>query len=151
MQAIRGEQAGEGSEARGQSPCAAEKSAARTVLVVDDDPLFRWAISQTLEQDGYTVVEAGDARSALAAFQPGARPVSVVLLDLQLPDSDDLRVLSSLRQLAPSTAVVVMTSFGTEEIAAGATALGAFAVIDKPFELSIVPSLVDRALSVPPR
>ena len=149
-QAFRGEQAGGGSEGREQSSRVAEKSAARTVLVVDDDPLFRWAICETLENDGYAVVEAGDARSALEVFVPGARPVDVVFLDLQLPDSDDLSVLSSLRRLAPSTPVVLMTSFGSQDIVLGASALGAFAVIDKPFELNIVSPLVERALSVLP-
>jgi DNA-binding NtrC family response regulator len=148
--ATRAGQAEKDGEIREESPRGAEKSAARTVLVVDDDPLFRWAIRETLENGGYAVVEAGDGRSALEAFLPGARPVDVVFLDLQLPDSNDLNVLSSLRRLTPSTAVVVMTSFGSEDIVTGASALGAFAVIDKPFELNIVPPLVERALSVLP-
>ena len=149
-QAIRPEQAGNDTIAREKSPRTGEKSAARTVLVVDDDPLFRWAIGETLENGGYAVVEAGDARSTLEAFRPGARPVDVVFLDLQLPDSDDLSVLSSLCRLAPSTAVVLMTAFGSQDVLVDAFALGAFAVVDKPFELNIVLSLVERALSVLP-
>jgi CheY-like chemotaxis protein len=149
-EAIRGERPGNDAKAREESPRTMEKSPVRTVLVVDDDPLFRWAIGQTLENGGYAVVEAGDARSALAAFLPGARPVAVVFLDLRLPDSADLHVLSTLHRLAPSTPVILMTSFGSGEVSATALALGAFAVVDKPFELRIVLSLVERALSVRP-
>ena len=150
-QAIRDQQAGDNGEAREESPRTVEKPAARTVLVVDDDQLFRWAIRETLENGGYAVVEAGDARAAREAFLPGKRPVDVVFLDLQLPDSHDLRVLSTLHRLAPSTAIVLMTSFGSGDVRVNAYALGAFAVLDKPFELNLVLSLVERALSVRPQ
>ena len=59
------------------------------VLVVDDEPLIRWSLGETLEQSGHAVVEAGDAESAFRAVSAGG-PFDVVLLDYRLPDSNDL-------------------------------------------------------------
>ena len=66
-----------------------KKSPRLRVLVVDDEPLIRWSLSETLEQSGHAVVEAGDAEGALRALSAG-RPFDVVLLDYRLPDSNDL-------------------------------------------------------------
>lgn len=118
---------------------------ATRVLVVDDEPLVRWAVAETLADSGYDVLEAGDASSALKFF-PGPRP-DAVLLDLRLPDCDDLRVLSAIRRLSPGTPVIVMTAFGTAELLDEARRLGAFAVVDKPFELNELPLLIERALT----
>ena len=68
-------------------------------------------------------------------------PFDVVVLDLRLPDMDDLSLLATLRQLLPGRALVLMTAFGTPEIIADARALGA-AVLNKPFELDDLKRLV---------
>ncbi len=117
---------------------------ATRVLVVDDEPLVRWAVAETLADSGYQVLEAGDAKSALRLF-PGAH-TDAVLLDLRLPDCDDLRVLSSIRQLSPSTPVIIMTAYGSPELIDEARKLGVFAVVDKPFELAEIAPLIEKAL-----
>jgi DNA-binding NtrC family response regulator len=114
------------------------------VLVVDDEPLIRWSLSETLEQSGHVVVEAGDAKSALGAVSASDERFDVVLLDYRLPDSNDLNLLAGIRKLAPKAAVIMMTAFGTQEMVAGALKLGAYRVISKPFEIQEVAALVDR-------
>ena len=116
------------------------------VLVIDDEPLIRWSLSQTLEQAGHSVVEAGDGNSALRALSAG-EPFVVVLLDYRLPDSNDLNLLAAIRKLAPASAVIMMTAFGTPDVMASAIKLGAYQVIPKPFEVHDVPSLVLEAHS----
>jgi DNA-binding NtrC family response regulator len=118
------------------------------VLVVDDERLIRWSLCETLEQSGHVVVEAGDAEGALSAVSAG-KPFDVVLLDYRLPDSNDLNLLAAIRRLAPATAVVMMTAFGTPEVMAGALKLGAYQVIPKPFEVHEVAALVLRAHAAP--
>jgi DNA-binding NtrC family response regulator len=118
------------------------------VLVVDDEPLIRWSLCETLEQSGHVVVEAGDAESARRAVSAG-EPFDVVLLDYRLPDSNDLNLLASIRTAAPATAVVMMTAFGTPDVMAGALELGAYQVIPKPFEVHEVAALVLRAHAAP--
>ena len=118
------------------------------VLVVDDEPLIRWSLAETLEQSGHAVVEAGDAASAIRSVSAG-EPFDVVLLDYRLPDSNDLSLLQSIRRLAPATAVIMMTAFGTPEVMTGALKLGAYQVIPKPFEVHEVAALVLEAHAAP--
>ena len=113
-----------------------------TVLVVEDETLIRWAISETLGQRGHTVIEADTARNAVQALGESRLPIDVVLLDFRLPDSRDLGLLSDIRRLQPGCAVVMMTAFGTPEVMRDALARGACKVVGKPFDMNQVESLV---------
>ena len=124
-------------------PCTAIKPAPRRVLVVDDEALVRWAIGQTLDPDLYQVEEAADAKSAERALLKGEAP-HLVLLDLRLPDCNDLRLLETVRRLAPAATVILMTAFGSPDVRAAALRLGAAGVVDKPFDLDHLVGLVSR-------
>lgn len=130
----------EGPFAVGNFPGRGEFSP-RHVLVVDDEPLIRWSVSETLSDLGCDVEQAADAGSALRAVTGTARKFDVVVLDLRLPDMEDLSLLSTLRQLLPGTALILMTAFGTADIIRDAEALGA-AVLQKPFELDTLRGLM---------
>jgi DNA-binding NtrC family response regulator len=106
----------------------------RRILVVDDEPLIRWCIAQTLGTAGHGITEAQDAASALRALADTPEP-DVIILDLRLPDSSDLSLLEKVRSIAPAAAVVIMTAFGTPEITAEALKLGARRVLTKPFDM----------------
>jgi DNA-binding NtrC family response regulator len=82
------------------------------VLVVEDETLIRWSITETLAQEGHTVVEAGSAAAAVQALTETPGPIDVVLLDYRLPDSNDLGLLANIRRLRPDSAVVMMTAYG---------------------------------------
>jgi two-component system, NtrC family, response regulator AtoC len=123
----------------------AKKSAATRVLVVDDEPLVRWSVSETLAGHGCEVVEAGNGKSALDAVSDRSRRIDVVFLDLRLPDCDDLQLLARMRRVSPMTPIILMTAHGTPEIAADAVRLGAIAVVDKPFEIDDLAPLVWKA------
>lgn len=115
----------------------------RHALVVDDEPLIRWSVAESLSDLGLDVEEASDAHSALRSVTTTALPFDIVVLDLRLPDMEDLSLLATLRQLIPSAALILMTAFGTPEIMADAEALGA-KVLNKPFELDELKRLVAR-------
>jgi CheY-like chemotaxis protein len=121
-----------------------EESPRLHVLIVDDEPLIRWSISETLAETGHAVTEACDAREALQRIGDGPAP-DVILLDYQLPDSDDLQLLETIRTVAPASRVVLMTAFSTPDIQAGALELGAFRVVSKPFEMCDLTPLVEEA------
>jgi two-component system NtrC family response regulator/two-component system nitrogen regulation response regulator GlnG len=127
-----------------------QNSSAVRVLVVDDEPLVRWSIAETLRADGYDVVEASDAKAAVRAATEASPTPSLVVLDLRLPDCADLGLLGTIRRLVPDARVVVMTAFGTPEVAADACRLGAFTVLDKPFDLGDLERVLARALAAPP-
>jgi two-component system response regulator AtoC len=115
------------------------------VLVVEDEALIRWSITETLGQQGHTVMEAGNAASAVKAMEDADEAIDVVLLDYRLPDSNDLGLLANVRRLQPRSAIVMMTAYGTPDVTAGALALGAYRVVGKPFDMRTLDSLVVEA------
>ena len=120
-------------------------SPTQRVLVVDDELLIRWALREVLEAKGYVVSEAGNAAAARSAMA-GAVPDAVVL-DYRLPDSNDLGLLTAIRHDAPATPVIMMTAYGTAEMIKDALDLGAFRVVNKPFEVHEMADLVAAALA----
>ena len=118
----------------------------RRVLVVDDEPLIRWSITETLSGLGLDVAQAGDAVSALRHIMAGAPGFDVILLDLRLPDMCDLSLVETVRQVQPEASVILMTAFGSDEVVERAMTLGAETVLHKPFALA---TLVDAVYGVP--
>ena len=121
------------------------KSSPLRILVVDDESLIRWSLSETLTDSGHLVSEAGDGETVLRTLTDGDGPFDVVLLDYHLPDSHDLALLSTIRQVAPKTAVIMMTAFGTPEMSDAALGIGAYRVVPKPFEVHDIAALVLEA------
>ena len=115
------------------------------VLVVDDEPLIRWSIAEALSASGYSVVEAGTGRGAMEELARASDAFGVVVLDLRLPDSDNLSLLTRLLDLAPRARIILMTAHGTDVVAEEAHARGAFGFVNKPFELSDMASMVEAA------
>jgi len=126
------------------SPVPAKKFPSPCVLVVDDEALIRWSLSESLRDAGYTVTEASDGASAIARASAGAA-FDAILLDYRLPDSNDLHLLETIRGLQPSAAVVMMTAFGTPEVTSGALSLGAYRVVSKPFDVHVMVDVVRKA------
>lgn len=126
-------------------PQMPEEPRARRVLVVDDEALIRWSLTQTLEEQGFEVQQAASAAEALGLVAGPGAPFDIVLLDFRLPDSNDLTLLARIRQLQPRSVVILMTAFSTPEVAQGALDLGAMKVVSKPFEMSDMAQLVTQA------
>src|SRR5437667_2788539 len=97
---------------------------AERILLVDDHPLTRSALSGLLQQHGFEVVgEAADGESAVT--RASELSPDLVLLDLSMPGLDGLTALPRLREAAPDCEVVVLTASGTEENLLGAIRAGA--------------------------
>lgn len=119
-------------------------SAPLDILVVDDEALIRWALTESLVSAGHRVREASNAASAIAAASAG-EAFDAIILDYRLPDSNDLHLLEKLRLLQPNAAVVMMSAFATPEMTRGAMNLGAHNLIPKPFELHHMVDVVEQA------
>jgi DNA-binding NtrC family response regulator len=132
--------------ARAENSPVLGKNHAPTVLIVDGEALLRWSLAETLRDAGFQIVEAGDGASAMRAFSSGVIPTDAVLLDLHLPDSGDLRLLTAIRAQSPTTPVILMTAYGSSEVQAEACGRGAFMVLDKPFEMSAISPILEHAL-----
>jgi two-component system response regulator (stage 0 sporulation protein F) len=113
------------------------------VLVVDDEPLIRWSLKRGLSKRGHRVAEAGNGQDALRQIEADPQQFDVIVLDYRLPDVQHLDLLEQIRRLAPATAILMMTAYGEPATRERAIALGARVVIDKPFQVSDVVSLVE--------
>ena len=101
-----------------------------TILVADDDRGDRERIGAIIEKDpNLTAIYAGDGAEALAQFQ-AVKP-DLVLTDLQMPIMDGVGLVHAVRQKCVSTPIVVMTSHGSQELAAEALAVGAASYVPK--------------------
>ena len=106
--------------------------ASRRVLVVDDEPLIRWSLTERLRGDGHEVLEA---ESAAEALEKAASGVDLVLLDYKLPDEDGLSVLRKIREIDPDALVIMLTAHKGVETVVVAMKAGAFDYATKPFDL----------------
>jgi CheY-like chemotaxis protein len=101
-----------------------------TVLVVDDSAVDRRRAGQLLENGtGWTAVYADNGREALALMQRGTP--DVVLTDLQMPEMDGLALVQEIKSKYPLVPVVLMTAYGSEDIAIQALRQGAASYVPK--------------------
>jgi DNA-binding NtrC family response regulator len=121
------------------------ESGALRVLIVDDEPLIRWSMAETLEDAGCHVTEATDAQETLRQLSAAPHP-DVILLDYRLPDSSDLKLLEAIRGISPTSVVVMMTAYGTPDLRAGALNLGVHRLIDKPVDMDDLPGIIEQAI-----
>lgn len=115
------------------------------ILVVDDMLIHLETAKLYLETSGYQVVCASDVKSAWRLVTE--EEPDLILLDVIMPGESGLDLLSEIRSLCPNTSVVVMTSYGSEDIAATAFKLGATDYIKKPFKYSSLSRVIEKALA----
>jgi DNA-binding NtrC family response regulator len=116
-----------------------------TILVVDDDPVFRAALVRYLQGESYDAAAVGDVESALRQLEES--PVDLVLTDLRMPGADGVELIRRVRQLDPEAALIAMTGYGSAERSIDAFDAGAFWYIDKSFDrIEIFGPLIEKAL-----
>src|SRR5260221_9646558 len=103
-----------------------------TVMIVDHETEIRGLVKIILEHNNYQILEAGSGTAVKEAMN-APRP-DEILLDLKLPDTDGLTLLPQIKQKWPETEIVVVTGYGSTELAVEATQLGAYHFLNKTFE-----------------
>jgi DNA-binding NtrC family response regulator len=124
-------------------------AASARILVLDDDPGTCTFMRELLARPDRAVTTVTSPDDALAAFT--ARPFDLVISDLRLGARlDGIDVLRAVREVAPDTPVIIVTGFGELEKAVEAVREGAFDFVSKPFNITEIKGLVDRALTRAP-
>lgn len=104
----------------------------KKILVVDDENSVRNMITVLLQKEQFDASGASSGEEALQIL--GERPFDLVLCDIRMPGMDGLEVLSTIRSLYPDTTVIMMSAFGTVDLAVEAMKQGAYDYISKPFK-----------------
>ncbi|MEQ1908836.1 MAG: sigma-54 dependent transcriptional regulator [Vicinamibacterales bacterium] len=116
------------------------------ILVADDHDALRRGLARGLSEAGHDVEEASNGNAAIERLHDGH--FDVVLSDLKMGGSDGMDVLRTTRALHPSTAVILMTAFGSVNTAVEAMKIGAFDYVQKPFEIEEMEVKIEKALEM---
>ncbi len=117
---------------------------APSILVVDDEESNLKVLERLLGREGYEVRTARTGPDALEAAR--AATPELLLTDLKMPGMDGLELLKAMRTVSPTTEVILMTAFGTVEIAVEAMKVGAYDFITKPLKRHDILRAVGKAL-----
>jgi len=117
------------------------------ILLIDDDPLVRNMIRQILELDGHSVVDASNGAVAMRVWSE--QPADLIVTDILMPEKDGLEVIRELRRQCPEVKIIALSG-GNRKIGfdtlAVASRFGAAATIEKPFQLDVLRSTIERVL-----
>jgi len=119
-------------------------AAPQSVLLVDDEPGMRMALKANFQREGWRVETACGASDALQKVQADSFPL--VITDVRMPDGDGLQLMRTVRSTHPSTAVIVLTAFGSVPEAVQAIQDGACDYLTKPISFEQLQSSVSRVM-----
>lgn len=117
-----------------------------SILVVDDEEAIRELLVKLLQSAGHRVRAVGSAREAHVALKES--PVSLLITDVKLPDQDGLALLQQACDVDHRMMGLVMTGYGTVDLAVQAMRAGAAEFLMKPFENDALQSVVNRLLDL---
>jgi len=114
------------------------------ILIIDDDASLRRVLEYNLQQAGYDVTAASSGEEGLHLFTEVSP--ALVITDMKMPGMDGMQVLKSIKERSAETLVIIITAFGTVDIAVEAMKGGAYDYITKPFNRDALRLTVDKAL-----
>ncbi|MCB0415510.1 MAG: sigma-54-dependent Fis family transcriptional regulator, partial [Bdellovibrionales bacterium] len=114
------------------------------ILIVDDDVSLRTALYRTLDRKGYKVISAANKSEALGLVQ-NYTDIKLALIDLRLPDGDGIELMTQLKKQNSQMKAIILTGFGTIDLAVKATQSGAYHFVTKPFNLDEILNLIEKA------
>ncbi len=114
----------------------------KNTLIIDDDEMSRGLLRMVLEYDGCHCAEAEDGARGLSLLE--SQPFDVVILDNVMPGMTGMEFLNRFRHISqnPAVPVIMVTGFISDEIREKATRLGAYAIIEKPYDFGELRSMV---------
>jgi DNA-binding response OmpR family regulator len=115
------------------------------ILVIDDESNIRMMIRLALQRDGHIVELAVDGEDGLKMYRKG-KEWDLILLDQRMPDKTGLEVLREIRAHDPAVRIVMITAFGTIDLAVDAMKAGATDFLRKPFTVDILRGAVNASL-----
>ncbi|MBU8870265.1 MAG: sigma-54 dependent transcriptional regulator [Gemmatimonadales bacterium] len=116
------------------------------ILVVDDEESMCQYLSILLQKEGYEVQTANSGQAALAIVE--SQPMDLVMTDIQMPKMDGIQLLKGIKSIEPTTPVIIMTAYASEQSAIDAVNLGAFSYLQKHCKNDEIKMVVRNALAL---
>ena len=116
------------------------------ILVIDDDASLRRVVEYNLQEAGYQVLSAASGEAGLSMF--GEEAPALVITDMKMPGMDGMQVLKAVKERSSETLVIMVTAFGTVDVAVEAMKAGAYDYITKPFNRDELLLTVAKALQM---
>ena len=115
-----------------------------TILVIDDDDQLRLSFCRLLKEENYTVISAASGEAGLDIVR--GTLLDLVILDMRLPGMNGMETFKEIRKVDTKLPVIIVTAYGTTDIAIEATKMGAYDYVLKPFEVPEMLTLIRQAI-----
>ncbi|WP_115708665.1 sigma-54-dependent transcriptional regulator [Legionella sainthelensi] len=116
------------------------------VLIVEDDPVLREALAETMTISGHTYITAKNGKEALVLLE--IHNPSVVLSDIRMDEMDGNQLLSEIQKKRPGLPVILMTAYGSVQDAVTAIHHGAVDYLQKPFSAQVLTEKINQYIKV---
>jgi nitrogen regulation protein NR(I) len=117
----------------------------KKILIVDDEESVRYSFQRFLNEPEYQVITAKNGDEALSKYTNQSFDLAV--LDVRLPDMSGLDVLTKIKSIDPRAVVLIITAYGTTDLAIETTKQGAYDYILKPFDIPAMKKVIEEALN----
>jgi len=121
------------------------KTTNQKVFIVDDEPVMRRTIGDTLSELGYDVTCFANANACLSEIERTG--CNLLISDVKMPGMDGIELLSRMKSMAPWISVIIITGYGNIQMAVNAVKIGAADFIEKPFNRRTLLNKVKEVLS----
>ncbi len=115
----------------------------KNVLIIDDDTIIRNELEKELKRNFYNTFLSSEGKAGLKIFE--SENIEIVILDVKLPDINGIDVLQIIKSKKPDCEVIIMTGYGTQEIAIQSLRRGAIDYIEKPLIMDELYTALGRA------
>ena len=115
-----------------------------SILVIDDDDQLRISFCKLLKEENYSVIGAASGEAGIEIVKQNA--FDLIILDMRLPGINGMETFKRIKSIDSKLPVIIVTAFGTTEIAIEATKMGAYDYVLKPFEVPEMLNLIKQAI-----
>ena len=113
------------------------------ILIIEDEKSLKEVLRILLEEEGYEITAAANGLEGMDYIQNDI--FDLVVTDIKMPKADGFEVLKKVKEISPSTIVIMITAFGTTESTIEAMKLGAYDYIHKPFKIDEIRHVIQKA------
>jgi len=115
-----------------------------TILVIDDDDQLRISFCKLLKEENYAVISSASGEAGIDIVEQN--PLDLVILDMRLPGINGMETFKRIKKIDSKLPVIIVTAYGTTQIAIEATKMGAYDYVLKPFDVPEMLNLIEQAI-----